>query len=252
MDKEYQKVLSERTHIFSSLFVSFSINLSIDSFILEAGSSFLNIIHFVLYIGIWILIGQVWQKCYQYRHISILQLILLENSGFEFFYQGMNWRCYMTLFLNHLPSWSLYCKIVRVEIGKASISLPFFVNLQTHTFLELPAWVLPTSSPLTLFANIRFLCKIDLVYVLSVFYALHWRKISQCDGASCFGFIISFSYIVKFFFDVFEFPVLNLNFLLPSWIHGRYNLFFFVELSENGFKYGEVAKNRQQQKASKK
>ena len=55
--------------------------------------------YYIFYIGNGILIGLRWQKCYWYRHISIFQLILLENYSFEFC-QGLKWRIFSFRFLS--------------------------------------------------------------------------------------------------------------------------------------------------------
>ena len=62
---------------------NFSTEESMDSFRIETDYTFQTILKFVLYIRIGILIGQKWQKCYQYKHISIFQLIFLENYSCE-------------------------------------------------------------------------------------------------------------------------------------------------------------------------
>ena len=74
----------------------FPFSVSIEGSSLEADHSFLDIIKFVLYTGIGILTGWKRQKCYQYRYILILQLILFWNYSFEPFYQGLHWRCYFS------------------------------------------------------------------------------------------------------------------------------------------------------------
>ena len=58
-----------------------------DRLLLEKDHLFLKILKIVSYIGIRIISDQKWQKCYKHRDISVFQLILLENYGFEFFYQ---------------------------------------------------------------------------------------------------------------------------------------------------------------------
>ena len=83
------------------LFHFFHLGVNLDSFIPEADCSFLSIYKYDLYIGIRILIGQKWQKWFQFRHISNFQLVLLENYSFEFLYQVLNWHFHTTAGLLH-------------------------------------------------------------------------------------------------------------------------------------------------------
>ena len=71
----------------STYLIFISMKVSTNSFILEACCSFLIISKLDLCLGIGILIGQKWKKCFLFRHISKFQLILLEKYGFEVFYQ---------------------------------------------------------------------------------------------------------------------------------------------------------------------
>ena len=57
------------------------------------GLFFLNIMKIDLYIRIKTLISHKRQKCYQCRLISMFHLIFLEKCSFEFFCQGLKWRC---------------------------------------------------------------------------------------------------------------------------------------------------------------
>ena len=53
-------------------------------FSLDADQLFLNILKFVLIVEFWILIAHNLQKCSQYWHISIFQLIPLEITALDF------------------------------------------------------------------------------------------------------------------------------------------------------------------------
>ena len=49
---------------------------------------------FVQYTGFGVLFDQKWRKSYQYWDTSMFQHVVLENYGFGFFYQGLNWRLF--------------------------------------------------------------------------------------------------------------------------------------------------------------
>ena len=112
MDQNCHKVLLVLTHIgiqshsSSTLPISFYFHqdVNLDSFIFESDCSFPILLKYDLYIEIVILKGQKWQKCFQFRHLSKFQLILLENYSFEFLYQVLNWRF-------HTITWLFHCKI---------------------------------------------------------------------------------------------------------------------------------------------
>ena len=66
-----------------------------------------------------------------------------------------------------------------------SIWHSYFIDLKTHNLLKLPAWIQPTRCPLRLFCQQRgFLFGSDLVCARPIFFAPHWRKLSQWDGDS--------------------------------------------------------------------
>ena len=74
----------------SSSFGFFSIKVSNSRFLLEADYSFLKLLKSVLYIGIGILIGQKWQKCYQYTYISIFQSVSKTTAFLSFLKFGID------------------------------------------------------------------------------------------------------------------------------------------------------------------
>ena len=101
MDQKCQKTLLTLTcqfiqiHISSALQLRFSIEVSVDSFLLKRDYSLLFIEKNFLQFRIGILIEQKCHKCYSYWLISMFQLVLLVNYRFEFLYEGLKWQWYI-------------------------------------------------------------------------------------------------------------------------------------------------------------
>ena len=80
-------------HTFSAYVPPLLIKISIDSFLLEADSSFLLLVKLVFCVGFGIVIGQKSRKHCSCGHILIFQLKLRESYCFEF-YQALNSQIY--------------------------------------------------------------------------------------------------------------------------------------------------------------
>ena len=102
----------------------------------------------------------------------------------DFFYEGLKWRCYNSrfssdgIFFGFVPQ-------IGILLGLTWKS-PIIHHFQTHSPLMLPAWIFRQRFRRYVFVNIGFPCKIRLLNNRPIFHSPHWRKISECDCASCF------------------------------------------------------------------
>ena len=140
-----KELLVSTCHFLVQLYLLiFSVKVSIDRFFVETYFSFLNSMIFVLYIGTGILIGKQWQKCDQYKLISIFQLKLLENYSFEFSIKvWIELYFKMAHILINLLFCSFCCSLFRLKMQKSPDDILFF-DFQTHISPKLPASILAT------------------------------------------------------------------------------------------------------------
>ena len=142
----------------STYFVFFRQGVNLNSFIPEANCSFLSISRYDFWFGIWILIGQKWQKWFCFRHVSKFQLVLLENYSCEFLYRVLNWRFHTTTGFLH---WSF---------------------IFTLWFYSLHWLILPSRSPSTIFSvNIASLLWNQMLCVQYSISVSTWQKKLQFD-----------------------------------------------------------------------
>ena len=146
------------------------IKVSKGRIILEATYSFLKNTKFVVRMGIGILISQKGQNFFQFRLISILQLILLGNYSIDCSFQSLNRRfSFRLLLIWNIPYFFPYTGTL---IGQKRVKFHLiihFVNFQARISARLSTWYLPTKSSYRFFVNSEFFCKRDLLFLPSVF-----------------------------------------------------------------------------------
>ena len=117
----------------------------------EASCSFLSISECDLCIVIGSLIAQKWQKWFQFRHISKLQFVLLENYNCEFLCHVLNWRLHTTTGLLH---WKFPIFFFIGMNSSISISIENFFFSKTRFFSKINCCMFKPS----------FLCRLDRKY----------------------------------------------------------------------------------------
>ena len=131
--------------------------------------------------------GQKWQNCHQYKFISMFQLIVRQNYSLEFFIQGLIGRCYT---FGWLFCWLIFCFVPHIGIFSGQkieeVQIKFrccwFSN---NLFSKATCFNSFDKVSTEIFCYLWVSWKSGLLHVRSVFFAPHWRKLSQCDCVSC-------------------------------------------------------------------
>ena len=136
--------------------------------------------------------GWNWQKCFQSGVISIFRPIFFVNYIFELFQQGLNWRCYVIRwFLDWIVSFFFVFRI-GILMGRKNekilINSKFF-RFSLSDFSKATGWNASMKVCIDIFLLSEIFYYSSHLYVWSIISAPIWRKMSQCNCASCSRFM---------------------------------------------------------------
>ena len=145
------------------------------SFLLERDCLFMGNMRIVLCIGVAKLLGAMWEKCYCYRLIPMLHLILLENKSFEFFAQSLKkWCCTFKRFFRTIFYFVRWVGFLMGRNCEKVILIFIFRRSSNWKLARQPAWKLlgkfPTKLPCQNQVSFlrMFWCKYDQLSLRSI------------------------------------------------------------------------------------